>query len=53
MHAFFIVPWWGCSLWAGLMVWAAGLETDLKRPFSVAGISVTFTEMDEEEGKAP
>ena len=53
MHAFFFVPWRGCSLWAGLMVWAAGLETDSKRPFSVAGVSVTSAEEDEEEGKAP
>ena len=52
VHAFFLVPWWGCSLWAGLIAWAAGLENDSKRRFSVAGISVSFPEMDEEEGKA-
>ena len=31
--------------------WAAGLESDSKHRSSVAGISVSFPEMDEEEGK--
>ena len=50
LHTFSSGLWWVCSF-SSVLMWTTGLEADSKRVLSVAGISVSFPEMDEEEGK--